>query len=276
MSNNPLISVIMCSYNQDEFIEESIVSIIEQNYSNLEFIINDGGSSDNTVDIIKKYSKYISKWRSYKDDGQTSALIDGFNHATGDIMGWINSDDLLMPNTLNLIADEYKKDSTIGIFYGNYFYIDSLGKIIGCKRVPSIGVKYFADRGNWIFGSTATFFNRLNYTNCGGLNKDLFYVMDADLYMRMILNGVKYKYINYYVGAFRRHDDAKTVYGKNESRKEYNSIAKKNWSNNARQGRSKKKWMILYKILQFTNGNIIMFIESMYYRGKHWKEMRGR
>ena len=95
---NLKISIIVPSYNQRNFIEKSILSILNQNYSNLELIVIDGGSTDGTLDVIKKYEKYISFWMSEPDEGQSDALNKGFSRATGDVFGWLNSDDLYMPN----------------------------------------------------------------------------------------------------------------------------------------------------------------------------------
>ncbi|RYE40071.1 MAG: glycosyltransferase, partial [Sphingobacteriales bacterium] len=102
--NVPKISVITPSFNQGEYLEDTILSVIGQNYPNLEYIIIDGGSADNSVSIIKKYETHLSYWISEKDKGQSHAINKGFGLATGDILCWLNSDDLLLPSTLSYIA----------------------------------------------------------------------------------------------------------------------------------------------------------------------------
>ena len=92
----PKISIVMPSYNQAEYIEESILSVLNQNYPNLELIVLDGGSTDGSEEIIKKYESKLSYWHSRKNKGQTDALIQGFKRATGDLLGWLNSDDILV------------------------------------------------------------------------------------------------------------------------------------------------------------------------------------
>src|SRR5690606_10615120 len=103
----PKISIVTPSYNQGQFIEETILSIISQNYPNLEYIIIDGGSTDNTVDIIKKYENHLKYWVSEADKGQADAINKGLQHCTGDIFNWINSDDYLESNSLFTIANAY-------------------------------------------------------------------------------------------------------------------------------------------------------------------------
>lgn len=105
----PKISIVTPSYNQGKYIEETIRSVIMQGYPNLEYIIIDGGSTDNTVDIIRKYEKYIAYWESEKDNGQTHAINKGFDRASGDILAYINSDDVYMPYTFRLVAELFTK-----------------------------------------------------------------------------------------------------------------------------------------------------------------------
>src|ERR1700760_4112481 len=102
--NDPRISVITPSYNQGHFIEETIRSVLEQGYSNLEFSVFDGGSADQTVEVLKKYGAQLSFWRSERDEGQAAAINEGFRRATGDILCWLNSDDLQYRNTLSTVA----------------------------------------------------------------------------------------------------------------------------------------------------------------------------
>ncbi len=103
----PRITIVTPSYNQGQYIEETILSVINQDYPNLEYIIIDGGSSDNTVEIIKKYSDRITYWISEKDNGQAHAINKGFRKATGDILNWLNSDDQLQPGALKIIAQRF-------------------------------------------------------------------------------------------------------------------------------------------------------------------------
>ena len=105
----PKISIVTPSFNQAEFIEETILSVLNQKYPNLEYIIIDGGSSDGTIDIIKKYEDKIAYWISEKDDGQSYAINKGLQRSTGEIISWLNSDDIFSNNALYTIASAFKK-----------------------------------------------------------------------------------------------------------------------------------------------------------------------
>lgn len=269
--DRPSISIVMPSFNQASYIEESIQSILSQNYSNLEILILDGGSTDGSKKIITQYADYISYWHSRPDNGQTPALIDGFNRATGDLLCWVNSDDIIMPNVLERAASIYMNDPNIGILFGDYALIDEFGKILKCKRVPKAGVGWFAKHGYWVFNSTGTLFSKKAFDLVGGLHSELNYVMDADLFMRMLLDGVKYKHIGCYLGGFRRHKEAKTVYGLRKSGDEYLYAAQKYWPS-IKIIRKQKRWKIFFWLFQILNGNISMFVDTAFCRSKYWND----
>ena len=123
----PKISIVTPSFNQVQFIEETIRSVILQNYPNLEYIIIDGGSTDGSVEIIKKYEKYLTYWVSEPDSGQSEAINKGWKIATGDIIAWLNSDDMYMPYALSTIASMYAANPDKIIFQGSCNNIDIEG-----------------------------------------------------------------------------------------------------------------------------------------------------
>ena len=125
----PKITIVTPSFNQSKFLERTIISVLNQNYPNMEYIIIDGGSTDGSVDIIKKYEKYLTFWCSEKDKGQSDAINKGFEHGTGEIYAYLNSDDLFLPGTLQYIAEAFKSNKNYDLIYGSIYIIDKNDQI---------------------------------------------------------------------------------------------------------------------------------------------------
>lgn len=184
--NLPKISIITPSFNQGKYIEETIVSVINQNYPNLEYIVIDGGSGDNSSEIIKKYSSRIHYWISEKDSGQSQAINKGFKRCTGDIITWLNSDDCYLPGTLHKVADYFSKGN-FALLYGKSIIFGEGRKetVLGLSQKENVVIRslsYFP------FPQPSTFFRREVLTNQGYLDENLHYCMDHDLLVRIVLN----------------------------------------------------------------------------------------
>ena len=192
VENLPKISIITPSFNQGKFIEETIRSVLLQGYPNLEYIIIDGGSTDETLEIIKKYSDFITYWVSKPDEGQSHAINEGLAKATGDIFNWINSDDLLAPNALWKIASCFLGNTNIDVLIGKLKVIkhDEL-------LVDSYRMQYFEDvESTMNFGgmSQPSLFFRLEKIKLLiGVDERFHYCMDLDLWYRYLLTfGLKH------------------------------------------------------------------------------------
>jgi glycosyltransferase involved in cell wall biosynthesis len=209
-NNLPKISIITPSYNQGQFIEQTILSVLEQNYPNLEYIIIDGGSTDNTVDIIKKYEKYLKYWISEPDRGQSHAINKGFLHATGDLINWINSDDwyqLGAFNELSQLAIDYPQKNI-------FAFIERRNMPDG--TIVRLQTPLYKNLGEAIFYSEidqpATFFRKHIWDELFPIREELHYIMDGDLWVRYIL---KYGFEKVYksdfeIVNFRMHENSKT------------------------------------------------------------------
>ena len=181
--NRSKISVVVPSFNQAKFIEETLRSVIVQDYPNLELIVIDGGSTDDSVSIIKKYEKYITYWVSEPDGGQTKGLIKGFNRATGSIQCWLNSDDLLEKGTLASVADYFESHPNIDAVFGNTLWIDEASQPLREQREIPFNRFIWMYTYNYIPGMSM-FWRKDIYDKVGGLNSEFNLAMDADLWIR--------------------------------------------------------------------------------------------
>lgn len=209
LENYPKISIVTPSYNQGYFIQDTIESVLSQDYPNLEYHIQDGGSSDNTLSILNSYSKECLAFNSEKDYGQADAINKGFSRLSGEIMAWLNSDDLLLPGTLHFIADFFQKNPHIDVVYGNRLLVDQDNHIIGRWVLPGhdSSVLNYCD----YVPQETLFWRRSLWDKIGGKLDDSFqFAMDWDLLLRMQFSGANFKHIPRFMGIFRVHEKQKT------------------------------------------------------------------
>ncbi|MEO1296699.1 MAG: glycosyltransferase family 2 protein [Cyanobacteria bacterium J06636_16] len=179
----PKISLVTPSFNQARFLEETLSSVFSQNYPNLEYIVMDGGSTDGSVDILKRYENKLTYWVSEPDDGQTDALIRGFAKATGEILGWLCSDDILEPNSLHEVSKFFLENPHANVVYGDSLWIDPEGNLIKSRKEHAFSRAVLLYEHNFI-PQPSTFWKSHLYEKTGGLNPDFNVAMDADLWLR--------------------------------------------------------------------------------------------
>ena len=210
----PRITVVTPSFNQGQFIEETIRSILLQGYPDLEYFLLDGGSSDNSVEIIKKYSRWITFWTSERDGGQSAAINRGLKMGSGFLANWINSDDMLCRNALVHLASSRNLQGDT-IYIGDCVYIDQTGRVLfrhrgrvhsleDLLRIPSI----WRSGGN--IDQPAVLFPLEIARNVGDLNQENHYTMDYELWGKLLLVGAKVQYTENEFGIFRSYDGQKT------------------------------------------------------------------
>jgi len=205
MSNR--ISIVTPSFNQVDFIERTIRSVLNQGYDNLEYIIVDGGSTDGTVEILKKYGGKI-KWISEKDNGQTEAINKGMRMVTGEIMAYLNSDDTYEKNTFNIVAKYFEGKPRAMIVYGKGRYVDKNDKYIG--DYPTDGVSFDILKNKCPICQPGVFWRRKLMNDIGLFDESLKYGMDYDYWIRTAKK-FEFNYIDKYLANYRLHDQAKTV-----------------------------------------------------------------
>lgn len=204
-------SIVIPSYNQAEFLERTLLSVINQGVET-EIIVIDGDSSDNSVEIIKKYADKIAYWVSEKDRGQSHALNKGFAHATGDIFGWQNSDDVYMPGAFKKVQEVFEKFPEKKIVYGNWYEIDEFDNVIDkTYSAPKPRVPHFSYEG---FDSNlqSMFWKREVFEKFGAFDENLHQLMDSDFLFSLILNQGCDIFVktDFFFGGFRRHENQKT------------------------------------------------------------------
>lgn len=224
MHMNPKISVITPSYNQGVFIEETIKSVVDQCYPNLEYIIIDGGSTDDSAEIIKRYESNLSYWISEKDSGQSNAINKGFARVTGDILAWINSDDTYNPHAFHIVAEYFVAHPEVDFLYGDVNIIDQHSKVRLLKKELDFDFTMGCCIGfGIIISQQAAFWRRRVYDKIGGLREDLHYNMDGDFFFRVAANGFTLKHIEISLANYRRHESAKTSTHLASFNQQYNS-----------------------------------------------------
>lgn len=209
MSVFPRITVITPSFNQAAFLERTILSVLNQNYPNLEYIIIDGGSTDGSVDIIRKYEERIAFWVSEQDKGQTHAINKGLKRATGDWVGWQNSDDIYFPGTFKQVAQVASRYPKAELIIGDINLIDELDKVIrDLKYVRPTYGSLLAE--GMVLANQAAFWRRELHARIGWLDESLHYGFDYEWFLRVLMETNRSLHVPQCFGALRYHDATKT------------------------------------------------------------------
>jgi len=278
MKSVPRISIVSPSFNQGRFLRESIKSILKQSYPNMEYFIVDGGSTDNSVDIIREYENYIDWWVSGKDMGQSDAINKGFSRATGDLFCWVNSDDVLLPDALKTVAKVFAENPEIDIITGNVVYINADGIITRFVKLPKMKWSLFR-WGLFYFSAPAVFFKKELYERVGGLNVSLHLSMDVDLWHRFRLENATIYHIKEYLGGFRIHSSSKTIKireGKKIFENPETTILREKYIPDV-ANTTIMIFRMFYKLWQVANLNYLRgWYDYQRWKGKTWQEIFGK
>ena len=207
--NPPKISIVTPSFSQGNFIEKTLQSVLDQGYPNLEYFVQDGGSTDETITVLKRYENKLSGWVSEPDNGQSQAINRGFCQTKGDIMAWLNSDDLLLPGALDCVADYFNAHPDIDVIYGNRLMIDENDMEIGRWILPG----HHAAAMSYVdyVPQETLFWRRTMWDKVGGhIDESFRFAMDWDLLVRFRDAGARFAHIPRFLGAFRIHAHQKT------------------------------------------------------------------
>ena len=232
--NNPKFSIITLSYNHEQYIDQTIQSVLNQTLNDFEYFVVDGKSTDNSRKVIEKYTNDLRLKPIYQNlnDGPVSSLNEGFKNATGEILGYINSDDFFLKNTLKDVENIFLDNPSIDLIYGNGYMVNSKNIIIK----DFVSKKFSFKRlklGQYLVCQQATFFRKKIFTQTNGFNPLNKRSWDMELFVDMIKSGAKFKQVNNFFGCFRIHEGTVTSEGNSENRRKnqkhiYNKYFKKN------------------------------------------------
>ena len=210
----PKITIVTPSFNHGQFIEQTIKSIIDQEYPNLKYFVIDGGSTDGTVSILEKYDAHIDFWTSAPDGGQAAAINKGFAMATGDILAWLNSDDTYELGALQQVAQIFQQRSDFDVVSGRcrLWYGDSRDRFIGPSRLRSLS-DFLKIKSNWmsdhLIVQPEAFFRHQAFEKIGGLREELYYCFDACMWMDMAKMGCIFHSVDQHWANLRIHGSQK-------------------------------------------------------------------
>lgn len=202
-------SIVTISYNQSRFLEQAIRSVTEQDYPDIEYIVVDAGSTDGSREIIERYRNRISKVIYDPDNGPSDGLNKGFAVATGDIYGFLNSDDVLLPSTIQKAAQFFRQRPNLDVVSGNVLILDAEGKTVRISHSDPFSIRATA-YGCCVLMQASTFFKKEAYQLSGGFNIDNRSNWDGELFVDMALNGAKFGLINDMWGGYRVHAESIT------------------------------------------------------------------
>lgn len=209
----PQISIVTPSYGQETFVESTMLSVLNQNYPRLLYVVQDGGSKDNSPKIIERYADRLTHWESVKDKGQADAIRKGFAHIESrlgpdDVMAWLNSDDLIAPRSLRLVGEYFAKNPSVDVIYGHRIIIDPHDKDVGRWIMPRHDPKSL----EWIdyVPQETMFWRKRAWDRAGGIDPSFQFALDWDLLARFTQSNCKIIRLPYFLGCFRVHSEQKT------------------------------------------------------------------
>jgi glycosyltransferase involved in cell wall biosynthesis len=213
MNQRILVSVVTPSYNQGEFLGDTIDSVLRQDYENIEYLVIDGSSTDGSVDIIEKYAERLAYWESQPDRGQAHAVNKGLALASGEILGWLNSDDILLVDTISRVVKTFEAHPEIDVVYGRLERINSKGDVIPTPELPKDRETFNKSLvvGECIVNQPGCYWRRSIMDEVGLLREDLQYSLDYEYWIRMALAGAVFYRLTAPVARFRLSSGSKTV-----------------------------------------------------------------
>ncbi len=206
LPEQPLVSIVTPSYNQADYLEQTLNSVLEQDYARIEYLVADGASNDGSVEIIRKYADKLAWWVSEKDSGQGEAINKGLAYAKGEIMAWLNSDDYYLPGTVSSAVKVFKENPDVVLIYGDMLAVDETGRTFNVLKYKQLSLENLVCFQ--IIGQPAVFFRREAYKQAGGLDTTFHFLLDHHFWIRIAQHG-RIMHVPQTWAAARYHSEAK-------------------------------------------------------------------
>ena len=260
----PMVSIVTSVFNQAQFLESSMVSVFTQTYPNIEYIVTDGGSTDGSVEIVKKHEAKLAYWHTRPDGGPADGISQGFNRAQGEIFAWLNADDLLAEDAVENAVAAFIRIPRASLIYGNRVVIDDSGSFLYYR--PSLPILTHTPYIATILAQETCFFLRSAYEACGGVDPAIKFAFDYDLFSKIAMHG-EISYSGDVWGFFRKHKMSLTMLQTTTTgRREVRTVQDSVWGRKC----GKLEWAFAHLLTR-----TYALVATPFVRSHHWSASLG-
>jgi glycosyltransferase involved in cell wall biosynthesis len=271
MTNGPLISIVIPSKNQAAYLEIAMRSVLDQSYRRVELIVMDGGSTDGSIEVVGRHAAQLAHWSTKADEGPAAALNEGFEHASGEVLGFLNADDFLLPGALDTVARAFATSPAVDVFSGHGYFASpagALGAPMSSDRWNLTRFRY----GACVLLQPATFFRRAAFDRAGGVPQSGRVCWDMELWAALATSGARFETLNANLAAFRLHPGSLTANPAHQQRRKDDARAVSRGLNGGSHTFTDQLARVWFRALKFARHPIQAVRRRAYFYGtlKRW------